>query len=58
MAECLAFIAVEEDDVASLGLGLAQLEPQANALDLGGDLPTPSVVPRPPSAKVFFSQRF
>src|SRR5271166_5895346 len=50
----LAFVAVEQHDIASLGLGLAQLEPQANALDLSGDLAPLQRVPWPPPPEVFF----
>jgi hypothetical protein len=50
----LALVAIKQDDVAGLGLGLAQLKAQAHARDLAGDLATFQGVPRPPPAEVFF----
>jgi hypothetical protein len=50
----LALIAIEENDVAGLGLGLAQLKAQPHALDLAGGLATFQRVPGPPPAEVFF----
>ncbi len=52
----LTLVAIKQDDVAGLGLGLAQLKAQAHARDLAGDLATFLGVPRPPRAEVF-SQR-
>ena len=54
MRQRLALVAIKQNDVASLGLGLAQLEPKPNALDLGRDLAPLQRVPRPPPAEVFF----
>src|SRR5271166_3156217 len=50
----LALIAIEENDVAGLGLGLAQLKAQPHALDLAGALAAFQRVPGPPPAEVFF----
>src|SRR5271166_711246 len=50
----LALVAVEEDDVAGFGLGLAQLKAQPHALDLAGALAAFQRVPGPPPAEVFF----
>ena len=36
----LTLVAIKQDDVAGLGLGLAQLKAQAHARDLAGDLAT------------------
>ncbi len=54
MRQRLALVAVKQHDVASLGLGLAQLKPEPNALDLIGDLPPLQRVPWPPPPEVFF----
>ncbi len=54
MRQRLALVAVKQHDVASLGLGLAQLKPEPNALDLVGDLPPLQRVPWPPPPEVFF----
>jgi hypothetical protein len=66
MRQRLAFIAKKQNDVASLGLRLAQLEPganvyrerqaltQTNALNRGRELPTLQRVPQSPPAEVFF----
>jgi hypothetical protein len=54
MRERLALIAIEQNDVAGFGLLLAQLQTQADALDLGGVLPTLQRVSWPPPAKLFF----
>src|SRR5271166_6438315 len=50
----LALVAIKEDDVAGLGLGLAQLKAQPHALDLAGALAAFQRVPGPPPAEVFF----
>ena len=55
MRERLALIAIEQNDVAGFGLLLAQLQTQADALDLGGVLPTLQRVSRPPPAELFFA---
>jgi hypothetical protein len=54
MGEGLALVAVEQNDIAGLGLGLAQLEAQPHALDLVGVLAAFQRVPGPPPAEVFF----
>jgi len=54
MGQRLALVAIEQNDVASFGLGLAQLQPQAHALDLVGDLAAFQRVSGPPPAEVFF----
>ena len=54
MRQRLALVAVKQHDVASLGLGLAQLKPEPNALDLVRDLPPLQRVPWPPPPEVFF----
>jgi hypothetical protein len=53
MCERLALIAIEQYDVAGFGLLLAQLQTQADALHLGGDLTALQRVPRPPPAELF-----
>ena len=50
----LALVAVEENDVAGFGLGLAQLKAQSHAFDLVGNLAAFQRVPRPPPTEVFF----
>jgi len=50
----LALVAVEEDDVAGFGLGLAQLKAQSHALDLVGNLAAFERVSGPPPPEVFF----
>ena len=54
MRQRLALVAIEENDIAGLGLGLAQLKPEPDALDLSRDLPPLQRVPRPPPPEVFF----
>ena len=54
MRQRLALVAIEENDIAGLGLGLAQLKPEPNALDLSSDLPPLQRVPWPPPPEVFF----
>jgi len=53
MRQRLALIAIEQNDVAGFGLLLAQLQAQADPLDLGGVLPALQRVPRPPPAELF-----
>ena len=48
MRQRLALVTIEENDIAGLGLGLAQLKPEPNALDLSRDLPPLQRVPWPP----------
>src|SRR5271166_2174679 len=54
MRQRLALVAIEENDIAGLCLGLAQLKPEPNALDLSRDLPPLQRVPWPPPPEVFF----
>src|SRR6516225_4766589 len=54
MRQRLALVAIEQNDVAGLGLGLAQLKAQSHALDLVGDLAAFQRVAGPPPAEVFF----
>ena len=54
MRQRLALIAIEKNDVAGFGLLLAQLQAQADPIDLAGDLPPFQRVPRPPVAELFF----
>jgi hypothetical protein len=56
MRQRLALIAIEKNDIASFGL-LAQLQTQANPIDLVGYLPPFQGVPRPPVTKLLLSQR-
>src|SRR6185503_7604635 len=51
--QCLALVAVEQHDIAGLGLLLAQLQAQADPFDLGGTLASVQRVPRPPPAELF-----
>jgi hypothetical protein len=53
MCQRLALVAVEQDNIAGFSLLLAQLQTQADAFDLGGNLTTAQRVPRPPPAEVF-----
>jgi hypothetical protein len=53
MRQRLALVAIEQNDVARFGLLLAQLQAQADPLDLGSVLPTLQRVPRSPPAEVF-----
>jgi hypothetical protein len=53
MRQRLALVAIEQNDVAGFGLLLAQLQAQADPLDLGGVLPALQCVPRPPPAELF-----
>jgi len=54
MRQRLALVTIEENDIAGLCVGLAQLKPEPNALDLSRDLPPLQRVPRPPPPEVFF----
>ena len=54
MCQGLALVAIEENDVAGFGLGLAQLKAQPHALDLAGALAAFQRVAGPPPAEVFF----
>ena len=54
MRQRLALVAVEKNDVAGFGLTLAQLQAQADPIDLAGDLPSFQRVPGPPPAELFF----
>jgi hypothetical protein len=55
MRQRLALIAIEKHDVADCGLLLAQLQTQANPIDLAGNLPPFQRVPRPPVTELFFA---
>ena len=55
MRQCLALIAIKQDDVAGRRLLLAQLQTQANPIDLTGNLPPFQSVPRPPVTELFFA---
>jgi hypothetical protein len=57
MCQRLALVGEQENDVAGLGLGLTQLEAQADAIDLVRDLPTFQRVPRPPKSEPPFCRR-
>ena len=57
MRQRLALVAIEENDIAGLGLGLAQLEPEPDALDLSRDLQAPSAYAVAAATGSFFSQR-
>ena len=54
MRQRLALVAVEQNDVASFGLLLAQLQTQADPFDLAGGLASLQRVPRPPPTELFF----
>src|SRR4051794_11867513 len=53
MRQCLALVTVEQNDVAGFGLLLAQLQTQADAFDLGGNLAALQRVPRTSPTKLF-----
>jgi hypothetical protein len=55
MRQRLVLIAIKKDDVARCGLPLAQLQTQANPIDLAGNLPPFQRVPRPPVTELFFA---
>src|SRR5277367_6556949 len=54
MRQRLALIAIKQNDVAGCGLLFAQLQTQANPIDLAGNLPPFQRVPRPPVTELFF----
>ena len=54
----LAFVAIEQDDVAGFGLLFAQLQAQPDAFDLGWVLTAIQRVPGPPPAELFFRNAF
>src|SRR5919202_2076646 len=54
MRQCLALVTVEQNDVVGFGLLLAQLQTQADPLNLGGDLAALQRVPRTPPSEPFF----
>jgi hypothetical protein len=56
MRQRLALVAIEQDDIAGFGLPLAQLQAQADPLDLGGDLTRLQRVSRPPAAELFCAE--
>ena len=51
MRQRLALVGEQENDIAGRGLRLAQLQPQADTIDLVGDLPAFQRVPRPSEAE-------
>ena len=53
MCQRLALVTVEQNDVAGFGLLFAQVQTQADPLDLVGDLAALQCVPRPPPAEFF-----
>ena len=55
MRQRLALVAIEQHDIAGFGLTLAQLQAQADAVDLAGDLASLQRVPGPPPAELFFA---
>ena len=55
MRQRLALVAVEQNDVARLGLLLAQLQTQAGSFDLGGDLAMPSACAAAGASGTFFA---
>jgi hypothetical protein len=55
MRQRLAFIAIKQHDVASRSLLLAQLQTQANPIDLAGNLASFQGVPRAPATELFFA---
>ena len=58
MRQRFALVAIEQNDVAGFGLLLAQLQAQADALDLVGDLAPFQRVSRPPVTELFFRNAF
>jgi hypothetical protein len=55
MRQSLALVSVKQHDVAGPGLCPAQLQSQADAVDLGGDLAALQRVSRPAPAELFFA---
>jgi hypothetical protein len=51
MRQRLALVSEQENEIAGLGLGFAQLEPQTDAIDLVCDLATLQRVPQPPETE-------
>src|SRR5665213_4269724 len=58
MGQRLAFVAVEQNDVAGFGLALAQLQAQADPIHLARGLPSLQRVPGPPPTELFFRKAF
>ena len=58
MGQRLALVAMEKDNVARFGLLFADLEAEADPLDLAGVLTSLQRVPGPPPAEVFFRNAF
>ena len=54
MRQCLAFVAVEQNDVAGCGLLFEKMQVQADPFDLGIDLAPLQRVPRASPAELFF----
>jgi len=55
MRQRLALVAVEQNDVAGVGLLFEQLQAQTDPLDLAGDLAPFQRVPGTPPAELFFA---
>ncbi len=55
MRQCLALVAVEQNDVASVGLLFEKMQAQTDPLDVGGDLTPLQRVPGTPPTKLFFA---
>jgi hypothetical protein len=51
MCQRLALVGEQENNIAGLSLGFAQLEPQTNTVDLVCDLAALQRVPRPPETE-------
>jgi hypothetical protein len=55
MRQCLALVAVEQNDVVGCGLLFEKLQAQTDPLDFGGDLTTLQRVPGAPPTELFFA---
>ena len=55
MRQRLALVTIEQDDIAGLGLLLAQPQTQADPFGLDGPLPPLQRVPRTPPAELFYA---
>jgi len=55
MRQRLAFVALEKDDIAHLGLTLSQVQAQSDPIDLAGGLTASQRVPGPAPAELFFA---
>jgi hypothetical protein len=54
MRQCLALIAVEQNNVAGRGLLFAKMQTQTDPFDFGGDLASLQRMPWAPPAELFF----